>query len=112
MTSGFLGAVKRRGKPGMLVVGCWLFGAGSLHLPRSEFRVPDSVPPPGSDQGWVVIPRSSFQVQGSMLVVDCWLLIVGYIAPPSREGPGMGHSAPHLRGSRFEVQGLVFGVGS
>src|SRR6266404_5501363 len=53
MTSGFLGAVKRRGKPGMLVVGCWLFGAGSLHLPRSEFRVPDSVPPPGSDQGLV-----------------------------------------------------------
>src|SRR5882724_5865702 len=74
MTSGFFGVVKRGGKPGMLdvgcwllVVGCWLFGAGSLHLPRSEFRVPDSVPLPG----WVRGGHSAFQFSGSRLKVRC-----------------------------------------
>jgi hypothetical protein len=37
-----------------------MFGAGSLHLPRSEFRVPDSVPLPGGGQEWV-IPAPTIQ---------------------------------------------------
>src|SRR6266446_5501252 len=49
--------------------------------------------PLGRGQGWVA-QRSGFKIQGSMFDVRCSMLLVPF---PSREGPGVGYSAPTLQ---------------